>query len=80
MGSHIVRSISDRGVEVEDRDWQYQTLEADFVVDAFGRKPNRAMADRFFELIPDVYYVGDCEQVRNILYANLTAYDRSCNI
>ena len=50
------------------------------MVDAFGRKPNATMAQRFFELIPDVYYVGDCGQVRNIMYANLTAYDTCCNI
>jgi hypothetical protein len=38
------------------------------------------MIDRFFELIPDVYYVGDCLEVKNIMNANFTAYDRSCNI
>jgi hypothetical protein len=38
------------------------------------------MADRFFERIPDVYYVGDCAEVKNIMNANFTAYDRCCNI
>ncbi len=80
LGDHIVRSVSDEGVTLEDRNWRYQTLPADYVVTAFGMRPNRAAADRFFELIPDVYFVGDCDQVRNIMYANLTAYDRSCNI
>jgi NADH dehydrogenase FAD-containing subunit len=80
IGGHIVRGIDENGVETEDRNWRSATLEADYVVDAFGMRKNQETADRFFELIPDVYYVGDCAEVKNILYANLSAYDRCCNI
>ena len=80
IGDHIVRSISDNGVEIEGKDWKYRTLEADYVVEALGMKPNNEMRDRFFELMPDVYYVGDCNEVGNIMDANFTAYDRACNI
>ena len=80
IGEHLVREITADGVKAEGKDWSYLQLPADHVVDAFGRKPNATMAQRFFELIPDVYYVGDCGQVRNIMYANLTAYDTCCNI
>ena len=80
IGGSIVRSISDNGVEIEDKNWNCTTLEADYVVEALGMKPNAEMRGRFFELIPDVYYVGDCEEAGNIMHANFTAYDRACNI
>ena len=80
IGEHIVREISDAGVVVEDKNWQCKTLEADYVIEAFGMEPNKEMSSRFFELIPDVYYTGDCYEVKNIMHANHSAYDRSCNI
>jgi len=79
LGDHIIREVNDDGVLVEGRDWRYQLLEADYVVNALGMKPNPA-AEAFRELTPYVYFVGDCDKVGNVLNANLTAYDRSCNI
>ncbi|MDR0838959.1 MAG: FAD-dependent oxidoreductase [Oscillospiraceae bacterium] len=79
IGEHLVREIGDK-VKIEGKDWSFAELDADYVVDAFGMKKNQPMIDRFFELIPDVYYVGDCLEVKNIMNANFTAYDRSCNI
>jgi 2,4-dienoyl-CoA reductase-like NADH-dependent reductase (Old Yellow Enzyme family)/thioredoxin reductase len=80
IGENLVISVADGKVEIEDKNWKTRRLEADYIVEAFGMKPNADTADRFFELIPDVYYVGDCAQVKNIMNANFTAYDRSCNI
>jgi 2,4-dienoyl-CoA reductase-like NADH-dependent reductase (Old Yellow Enzyme family)/thioredoxin reductase len=80
IGEHLIRKITAAGVEIEGKDWQTRTLEADYVVDALGMQKNQEMVDRFFELIPDVYYVGDCAEVKNIMHANFTAYDRCCNI
>ncbi|MBQ9921350.1 MAG: FAD-dependent oxidoreductase, partial [Clostridia bacterium] len=79
IGGHIVRSIDEKSVTVEGKDWKYQTLEADYVVDAFGMVKN-PVADQFRYLIPDVFVVGDAYEVRNIKYANLKAYDDCCNI
>lgn len=79
LGGHIVREVNDEGVLVEGRDWRYQLLEADHVVNALGMKLN-PLAEAFRELTPHVYFVGDCSKVGNVLNANLTAYDRSCNI
>ena len=79
IGECLVREITDNGVKVEAKDWSYRTLEADYVVEAFGMKAN-ADKDRFFELIPDVYYIGDALEVKNIMNANFTAYDKACNI
>jgi 2,4-dienoyl-CoA reductase-like NADH-dependent reductase (Old Yellow Enzyme family)/thioredoxin reductase len=75
IGDHLIRSIDGEGVHIEGRDWKYQTLEADYVVDALGMTSNKALADSFVELIPDVYVVGDAYEVKNIKRANLTAYD-----
>ena len=79
VGDHIIREVNEQGVLVEGKDWRYQMLEADYVVNALGMKPNPA-AQQFRELTPYVYFVGDCDKVGNVLSANLTAYDRSCNI
>ncbi|MDR3209414.1 MAG: FAD-dependent oxidoreductase [Oscillospiraceae bacterium] len=80
IGEHFVRSVSDGRVAVEDKSWRFKALEADVVVEAFGMRRNQEMANRFLELIPDVYSVGDALAVKNIQHANLTAYDRSCNV
>ncbi|MDR2610065.1 MAG: NAD(P)/FAD-dependent oxidoreductase [Clostridiales Family XIII bacterium] len=80
IGSSLVRSVSGGKVVIEDKNWKTQTIEADYIVEAFGMKKNQEMADRFFELIPDVYYVGDCYEVKHIMNANFTAYDRASNI
>lgn len=80
IGDHLIRSIDRDGVHIEGRDWEYTTLEADYVVEALGMKSNRSLADSFVELMPDVYVVGDAYEVKSIKGANLTAYDCCCNI
>jgi 2-enoate reductase len=80
VGERLVRSIDDQGVVVEGKDWKYETLEADYVVEALGMKSNNALAEKLKDLLPDVYVVGDAYEVKNIKRANLTAYDYSCNI
>jgi 2,4-dienoyl-CoA reductase-like NADH-dependent reductase (Old Yellow Enzyme family)/thioredoxin reductase len=80
IGDHIVRSIDKDGVHIEGRDWTYQTLEADYIVDAMGMKSNSALADRFVELLPDVFVVGDAYEVKNIKQANLSTYNVCWNI
>ena len=74
FGDHIVRSIDGGTVNIEDRSWGYKALQADYVVDALGMKRNPA-ADEFFELIPDVYYIGDCSSIGSLRNACHTAYD-----
>ena len=79
IGSHVIREIGNGYVKIEGENWKYQTLEADYVVNALGMVPNPAK-DVFYELTPFVYYVGDCDAVKGIMHANYTAYDRACNI
>lgn len=80
FGEHIIRSIDEKGVLIEGKDWTYKTLEADYIVDALGMKPNKNLADRFVRLLPDVYVVGDAYEVKNIKHANTSAYICCCNI
>lgn len=80
IGDHIIRSIEKDGVHIEGKDWTYKTLEADYVVEALGMKSNKALADRFAELMPDVYVVGDACEAKNIKEANLSAYNCCSNI
>jgi 2,4-dienoyl-CoA reductase-like NADH-dependent reductase (Old Yellow Enzyme family)/thioredoxin reductase len=80
IDNSIVRNIKDHKVEIEGKDWRYKSLEADYVVEAFGMKKNSEVAEQFFELIPDVYFIGDCAEVKSITNANFTAYDRCSNI
>jgi 2,4-dienoyl-CoA reductase-like NADH-dependent reductase (Old Yellow Enzyme family)/thioredoxin reductase len=79
IGDSIVRKINEDSVEIEGKDWRTAVLEADYVVDAFGMVKNSSWA-QFEEIIPDVYFVGDCYEVKNIMNANLTAYDVCSNI
>lgn len=80
IGDHIIRSIDKDGVHIEGRDWKYQTIPADFVVDALGMKNDQSIADAYVDLIPDVYVVGDAYSVANIKQANLSAYNAAANI
>jgi pyruvate/2-oxoglutarate dehydrogenase complex dihydrolipoamide dehydrogenase (E3) component len=80
IGDNIVRSIDKDGVHIEGRDWKYQTLQADYVVNALGMKNDKSIADAYVELIPDVYVVGDAYEVANIKKANLSAYNAAANI
>lgn len=79
IGDSLVREVGDGYVMIEGKDWKYTKLEADYVVNALGMRPNPEK-EKFFELMPYEYYVGDCDQVKGIMNANYTAYDRSCNI
>jgi thioredoxin reductase len=80
IGDHLIRSIGENDVLIEGKDWEYETLPADFVVEALGMKNNRLLADSFADLIPNVYIVGDADEVGNIKHATLTAYNCCVNI
>ena len=75
IGDSRVCAFTDEGVEIENRNWKKQTLEADDIVTAFGMKKNDALYQEIKELLPEVYAVGDCELVRNIKHANQQAFN-----
>ena len=79
IGGHVIREVSDDGVKIEGKDWSYQTIKADFVVNALGMVPNPARS-AFEGIHPNVYFIGDCDTVKGIMHANYAAYDRACNV
>ena len=80
IDKHIIRKIEDHKVEIEGDDWTFKHLEADYIIKAFGMQKNSEETDPYFELIPDVYFIGDCYEVNNITNANFMAYERCSNI
>lgn len=61
--------INEQSVTVVDRAWSRRELPADTVVLATGYHSKREAADVFRDLAYDVYFVGDCCTVENIMTA-----------
>ena len=78
LDEHNVESIDREGVHVEGKSWNKQVLEADYVVDAMGLKP--VSAERFRELIPEVYVVGDSAGIGTIKKANHSGFDAAMEL
>lgn len=74
IGDSKVLSISDKGVEIIDRDLRHEFLEADTVVNALGMRANKEIVDRFAGLIPEVYVIGDAAGAGNMRHATASAF------
>ncbi len=68
IGEHKVLQFLKHGVEIEDRKWNHSVLEADTIVKAFGMRPNKELRNNCVHCAET--FVGDCDQARNIHYAN----------
>jgi len=75
IGDSKVLAFTDKGVEIEDKNWKHTLLPADDIVTAFGMKKNDALLKELRNLMPDVFAVGDCLQVKNIKNANQIAFN-----
>lgn len=80
IGSSRVTAFTDEGVVIEDHNWHKTTLPCDDVVAAFGMKKNDALLNALREVIPDVYAVGDCNEVKNIKNANQIAFNLALDL
>lgn len=78
LGGKNLVSIDDEGVHVQGTDWRYEVLEADHVVNALGIRPLKD--DTWRELIPEVYYAGDCAAIGTIYTANKTGFDVAMDV
>lgn len=65
-----VRVVSGSGVE--------ESIEADWVVDAFGMAPRSAVVEELSGIVYDTFVVGDANTVGNIKQANFKAYTMAC--
>lgn len=73
-------AISEKAVEVEDRNWNHRFLEADTVVAAFGLKSNTAYIEELKRTIPEVYVIGDADHVEDMASANHMAYNYAVRV
>ena len=80
IGSSRVTAFTDEGVVIEDHNWHKTTLPCDDVVAAFGMQKNDALLNALREVIPDVYAVGDCNEVKNIKNANQIAFNLALDL
>lgn len=74
VGNSKIVQITEKGVEVEDRNWKHTLHEADTVVNALGMTVDTDLVSRFSQLIPEVYVVGDANHVANIRHATQSAF------
>ncbi len=75
IGDSKVIAFSEKGVEIEDRNWHHTLIEAESIVTAFGMKRSDALVEPLCDQIPEVHVAGDCEVVRNIKSANQSAFN-----
>lgn len=80
IGSSRVTAFTDEGVVIEDHDWHRTVLPCDDAVAAFGMRKNDALLNALREVIPDVYAVGDCSEVKNIKNANQIAFNLALDL
>lgn len=58
--------ITDHGIEVEDVDGNKSFIEADTVILASGRKPNKELLNQYEGSARTIIFVGDCKATGNI--------------
>jgi len=63
------KEISNKGVKYVDKEGKEHTAEADAVILATGRVPNRELIDALWGKVPELYEIGDCRQPDKIATA-----------
>lgn len=61
--------ITSKGMTLENKDGQKQTIEADTIITALPLVPNTSLLEKIKALVPEVYAVGDCRQPQLIVDA-----------
>jgi 2,4-dienoyl-CoA reductase (NADPH2) len=61
--------ITRKGMIVEDKDGQKQSIEADTIITALPLVPNTTLLDKIKTMVPEVYAIGDCRQPQLIVDA-----------
>lgn len=74
------KEIGPDGVVIQGKDGQPVKIDADSVVMATGFRPQAALAEGYEALGMDVYVVGDCNRVGNVMSATESAYSAALQI
>jgi 2,4-dienoyl-CoA reductase-like NADH-dependent reductase (Old Yellow Enzyme family)/NADPH-dependent 2,4-dienoyl-CoA reductase/sulfur reductase-like enzyme len=75
MFGYNLHSITSNGAAFIDSRWHKKTVFADTVVLSLGFTPNVDTAKEFSGLAPDIYTIGDCRKVSNIMQAVHDAFN-----
>lgn len=63
-----LEAITEAGVKIRDREGASKEIPCDTVILALGLKPRQEMIEIFAGLAPDIYVVGDCNNLQGNLY------------
>ena len=80
IGNTKVTRFTDKGVEAINADLQEVFFPADTAVVAFGMEPDFGTVQALSLIAPETCVVGDCDSVKNISYANHSAFNRAVEI
>jgi thioredoxin reductase len=69
LTNQSIRSITERGAEVADREWRTTLLECDAVVLALGATSEVRLIEQMQGSGPEVHSIGDCVEPRSIYEA-----------
>lgn len=61
--------ITDKGLNLIDKDGNQQTIEADTIVTALPLSPNTELGEKLKDIVPEVFMIGDCREPRLIVDA-----------
>jgi len=75
-----LEEITDDGVTVIDKAWNRTAIPADTVVMSLGFKRRSGIVEAFSDIIPDVYFAGDCRKPKDLKQAIHDAFNIAVEI
>lgn len=73
--NHSLMEVTDKGVNLIDKNFKKMSVPADSVVLAIGLKPIKDLYDSLVGKVPNLYLIGDARDVRNVMYSIWDAYE-----
>jgi len=75
-----LEEITDAGVSLIDKSWNRFEMPADTVVLSMGFAPRADIIDSLRNIVPDVYFIGDCRKPKDLYQAIHDAFDVAVEI
>ena len=70
-----LEEVTDEGVAIIDRAWKRTVIPAATVVLSLGFRPRAGVVEAFQDIIPAVYFIGDCRRPKDIKQAIHDAFN-----
>jgi 2,4-dienoyl-CoA reductase (NADPH2) len=74
------QKITDKGLNITDRDGRAQTIVADTIVTATPLKPNPGLLKTLEGVVPEIHSIGDCVEPRLIIDAVAGGFRIACAV